>query len=487
MLKWILQDTKRTLKSRKVVFLLLVIIVSILVTTNIGSRLNSYETTRTIVNDDGSYQMMVMPNLGSEVLDIHSELKGRFLSTCTGDKQDPIQCAGEIEYNRRFSIYDNSIHIFDLESEDVERDYYSLVHIYLTNIKDQVEAENEDYQFLLKPKLLDYHKIDTILNYIETQKLHEPFPYQLQTGFISPIIFSESMVSIATQLYYHEHSIPDNFNIVNSAAYFLATYLQYSLMLIVFIAIVIIFDSLYKDYQSGVIKTIMSSPKRRVHYFILKFSSAMLSITIVVLIPLLLMSIILYLMEGVIGLGYPIQISRSSLTGFIPFKQYTAVVNLEKPAADFSTYQTICNIGPITQYVSDIATGAFAADTPCLPDFTSFMTISLGQYLILILVHLILLIALLASINNLMSLYVKSALINIVVLCSIVGISLFMTDLNIGKAFLKFLPFTFMNGPQLLMETIPYTYLNGIFTLGGWLILINGWAIFALKRHDFSD
>lgn len=486
MIKWILQDTKRVLKSRKVIFILAIVVISIVVTLVPQRLYGQIYYGETYILNGVRTQMSSSPNMSEDTITIHEELKSRFKRNCLEDDLNAVECTAEKEYMERYGQYDNDYSRPQLNDEERLKNYFSLAHTYLTTIQSQINKQNADYQALIVPKLLDYHLVDDYIASIEQNVEIEAFDYELESDLFNAKKFSTIMSSLSHNIYIAKHDIPQYYNISKTSGFFLAGYFNTVFVLLIFLAAIIIFDSIFKDYKSGVIKTIMSTPTRRIRYFILKAASAFLSIIIVIVVPLLIVTTVLYMIDKTTSLAYPIHISKTTLNSFSPYKAYASVINEFNPPSHFSTYQNICNFGPVTQYPMDLAKRSFGMSVPCNPDFSGFHLISIGKYLGMITLHLTLVFALLVSINNVLSLYVKSSLLNMVMLTGILGVSLVLIDLFMGQAFLKFLPFTFINPVQLLMGTIPYTYLNGLVTLGSWLIGLNVFTMYRLKRHDFT-
>lgn len=484
MLKWILQDVVRTLKSRKVLFILVVVLASILMLV-IPNRLK--------VPEEKGYRVFVEDKVTEihhflirDIMFLDEQNRLRLDLDCLGLNSDNPGCEAEKEYTQNF---DHLAYRFlnEMDEEEKVKTYFSLSHIYFSGVRESIQSGNSEYQKLIGEKLLDYDSLEVQLAYLEDHKMIEVMSHKLKVGFVNPSIYSNLILNFNNYIYALKTGQPYDLDQKFPASFFVAKYLDMAFVMLVFLSTVIVFDSIYKDVNSGVIKTIMSSPMRRMRYFIIKVLSAYSSMMIVLFVPILICALVLTMIDGYTAWNYPIHISKYTLSSFTPHKQYSYIVNKYILASDFSTFKNVCNFGPITQFTTDRYGIGYGGALVCSPDVIGFQSITVGHYISLLVSYLLLIFMLMASLNTLLSLKFKTALLNLIALVGILGVSLILTDLFIGQKFLEFLPFTFMNPIKLLMNLTPYTFIHGVLMVSIWIVGIIGAIGLILKRHDFLN
>lgn len=375
-----------------------------------------------------------------------------------------------------------------------EKDDILLLNIYLKSLQTDAfikyyDGQNDQFKQLVKDRVMLLAEVRVINDEVRTI-MEDKFP------FLNKIKVGDQVISVDTYNYdamnlyenylIYKNNLPINAMTQMTASRFLALYLDAFFLVIIVIGILLVFDTYYRDYKSGVIKTILSSPVRRYRYLFMKSISAMLSIFIIVIAPILISYIGLYIYHGYDTLSFPVYISRSTLNSFTPVKEFSKIINAELPPTFFSTYSEVCNLNMTTKFVSDVQSGAFGSSAPCTFYASTATNISYAKYLLLLVGYYFLLVGLLASINSLFSLIFKNSIVNVIALVTFALSNILLIKLFIGKQFLKLLPTTFLAPAKLLMGLTPYTYLNGVVTISIWIIALNFITYILLKQKDFT-
>lgn len=492
MLKWILLDIKRTLKSRKAYLLFTILSISMVyfIYTFNGNNLNS--------EDD--YDL--------------------------SDEEVAFQITLSVHFNEIYNLdnnFDERCHLFTNEelAEMPDFDYKEICHGYevlsahrskmLTALGDQDSKEFYRYKMFIldvatdgffdyldnldaKSKAITVNRMisrDQLLKIkadikaqtsdIETFEMEDLFNHNI-------LIFNQRAQKLIEAYNHYQNDYPIEVDFRINAGFFLVNYLDQNFTLLIFIGILLIFDSFYRDYQTGVIKTMLSAPTKRYSYIILKLISTLISSLILTALPLVIFSLYLYFKNGYFGLNYPISLTQGSLSGFKPHLTYSRIVGEEKPANLFSTYTNICRVGPISQFSTDSLKGGIGTMIDCqefIP-YHALKIIMLSEYLRLILIYYLLIFIFLSSLNSLLSLVFNNRIYNLVILTSILGLGMILNIVLLGSPLLKFLPTTFLSPTKLLMMTVPYTYLNGLVTLSFYTLVLSTITYLILQKKDFT-
>lgn len=489
MIKWIIQDSKRSLKQRKTIILLLVIIASIFAIfymDQVPKELYDPYGNPIVYEEkeETEYEIMIYNQRVAQSL-----VSNYFPDGCYGDQERPddLDCSQFDIYHDNPS-YDiemvNDLPIFDM---DEAWDYYLIPNaVYFKAIDDYINSKDEEYQDTIKSRLIQY---DNIME--KSQEILKNLPegftlYSIETGVVSVNEFNAHAMSFLDYHFIYENDLPINATQILTGSFFIAKYLDAFSSLLILIGLIMIFDSFYLDYKSGVIKTILTSPTRRFRYLILKTLSAILSLIILIAGPILITVLILYFINGFDTFGLPIYISRTSLNSFEPVKKYSLVINDEMSSMAYSTYKVSCYYGPVTQYVQDGSSSPFLGDVSCTIQPGSFSSITLLNYIILCFAYLLLVIVLFASLNSLLSITFNNSIINLIILILLVVGGVVLSFIYIGNPILNYLPTSFLSPTQLIMGTVPFTYLHGLVVLSIYTVIINILNFLRIKRKDFA-
>lgn len=475
MIKWILQDVKRTIKSRKTFLLVAVIAISII--SFLFNNMNRQAQYITIGGQGDSVTTM-----DESYVEIYSMVYG-FDFSCQMGAVDDEKC-------QDYQTYMNYIEMFN--SDISTQEHYELKLFLLDIATDDFiayyDSQNEKFQESIRQKAIDIDLIKETKAIIKEtiSPKYESFKLELSSPTITN--FNKQAINLYETFVNYQSNYPLNIKYEMTSSFFLANYLNEFFLLIVLVTALVVFDSFYRDYQSGVIKTILSTPTRRYRYVVMKTISTILSIMIVVFIPLIITALGLLILNGYDSVNYPIYISRNAMTSFDPALKYSRVINDEKPALYFSTYKNLCSVAPVSQYPVDMAKATFGATVDCRDLFpaANITIMTLSKYIPIIILYLILVIIFIASLNTLFSLIFNNQIINLIALCITIALSLVIAQVFIGNPLLKILPFTFISPTALMMGTIPYTFLNGVVTVGIWTIMLNVINYVIMKRKDFS-
>lgn len=490
MIKWILQDTKRNLLKKKTIILLLVMFASI------ASSFYTFLTPEVYYDHFGNEivlgdpdieptedDMLIMAMMSSYSL-INNKVPECSLITAESssaicDQYNTFKSNPEakIEHNDDSLVFDR---------EEVWAYFFINYAVYFNSFDTSLMERNPESADFFKDKIMNYDKIMEI-----TKKTLENLPddYELVVfdfGVQSTEELNSAAINFLEYYYLYENSLPMDAAMSLTGSFFISNYLNTFTPLLVIIGIILIFDSFYADYESGVIKTIMSSPTRRFRYLVLKSISAILSMLTVILIPILIVVIVLYIINGFETINYPVYISRNTLSSLEPVKKYSLVINAEMPGTAYSTFKDICTYGPVTRYVSDVASNPFGGGVACAIDANTFAAVPLSQYLGLVAIYIVLIVVFLASLNSLLSIIFNKSILNLTVLILIVAGGLTIANIFIGKSFLNYLPTSFLSPTQLIMGTVPFTYYHGVVILSSYTVLITLVNFVLIKRKDFS-
>lgn len=494
MLKWILQDTKRNLLKKKTIILLLVMIISIGATFYLNEKpLEHYDQYGNIIVYESKEQMFddstIMFNA---ITDIDNIIQSKLPKECDLEwlaLRYNVDCSQYDIYHSNPKLEVNYVN--DQPVIDIEKAWDHLLlpmAIYVQSVNDTFVSRTPELQAAMKIHLMRFDEILDISNDIIANKPDEYEIYKLKNIVVSSEDFNHVAMMFLEYQYIQDNQLPLNTMYIQTGSFFIANYLNLFSYLLVVIGVVLIFDSFYLDYKSGVFKNILTTPTKRYRYLILKTSSAMLSMLTIIIVPLLITIIILYLVNGFDTFDFPIYISRVSLNSFEPARQYSLVIN-EKDGLSpllYSTYKNICEYGPVTKYVQDRSLASFGMYTPCnlLPETVNSITLS--KYIFLLLAYILLIVLFLASLNSLMSLLFEKSILNLSVLLTIIVGGLILSVIFIGKDFLNFLATSFFYPTKLLMGTTPFTYYGGVIVLSIYTVILIILNLIVIKRKDFS-
>lgn len=481
MIKWILQDLKRILKSHKTYILLIIILLSMInfIATNYNKEPelistisfsgdneaveNTYDASlKDIVYLEYSFDpQCIMPMFENDALNECKDYKifKTYIEQLASDQSD------EEHYRLRLFLLDKMtdkfLDFYDSQVPELQAKYdtYLLDMDFIkdlkVHIKESIAVDYEDFE-------IPYFYMDTQLFNMQAINLHETYEN-------------------------YTNNYPQDVKYQMTSSFFIANYLNDYFLLLVVAGILLIFDSYYRDYKLGVTKNILSAPMKRFRYIIVKTISAVISLLIIIFIPLLLCSLVLYIMNGYDTPNYPIYVSKTTLSSFNPERSYIRAI---LPGYEYgqSTYRGICSVEPVTKFAIDKNPELVLYPIQCLGAIpgSTVRVLPLSNYIFITLGYLILLSLFIASLNTTVSLLASNQVVNVIILLSLVFGSNLILNSFFGQVFLKLLPFTFMSPTALMMQTIPYTMLNGIVTVSVWTIIVTAINYYLIEKKDFT-
>lgn len=494
MIKWIIQDVRRILKSRKTFLLLTIIIISILgFTFN-----NSYNKSIKGNSDDFLNEQLANYNSPLSLNSLH-EIKFSFDNEClfnTENKDTEDLCASYFIFSEHFNKLEKKIsaeYSEEVNSPLSDKDFFKLRLFLLDKATDNFinyyNDQNPKLQASIKERVIDFDKIIEIKEYIKLNIRPDYQDFDISKNSRKSIsTFNQRAIELYESYTSYENDLPIQAHNTLTSSFFIANYIDQFFLLLVIVAVLLIFDSFYRDYKSGVIKTILSAPTKRYRYVVMKTISTIISMLVIIISPLLLTSIILYIKNGFDTSQYPILISRTTLSEFDPVLEYSKVLSIYKPATHYSKYVNVYRVGPVSQFTGDLADVPFGTqiDLSLLFNAANVQIIILAKYIFLLLLYFVLIIIFISTLNSLCSLIFNHSLISLVVLLISVGLNLFINNFLLGNPLTNFIPFTFLSPTALLMGTKPYTFYNGVITLVVWIVILNIITYRLLKKKDFT-
>lgn len=517
MISWILQDIKRTIKSKKSFLLFTVIVLSIAAFIgnfyydkymnqvdfdkfdNIESLNSGFNDAETISNVEVNFMLDCrvkysdegMINLeedeGFKVIgeDVHSS------NDKVSKKDDELDCASYYTFKK---LYNEAYPIFDSNTEFSEEDlrFQMEARLYLLDVATDnimVEYGNADQnrKDYLKRSTYDIEEILKIKNFIKSNISYKFDDLDLSDAVLRLDYYNDRSLNLYHLYTVYINNYPETVAYDLTSSFFIANYLNEYFLLLTVVVALLVFDSYYRDFNSGVIKTILTSPTRRIRYFIMKSVSSVVSMIILLFSPLIITWLILYAVNGYDSIDYPIFISKNALSSYSPSMRYSRVINSYKPYPNYSRYKDICSIAPVSQFVTE-SSKSFSLESGCLSSIPLyyFTLIPLSKYILLVFSYLLLVIIFISALNTLFSLLFNHQIINLIAILLSISLSLVLNKLFIGKVVLKILPFTFLAPTRLLMGTTPYTFLNGVVTISIWSLVLAIINLVIIKRKDFT-
>ncbi len=485
MIKWILQDTKRILKSHKTYLLLLVILFTMVkYVSDFDSQQRGSFTTSSNVDFITHYDQ-------NEFTQDFEGLRLLVEQTCYSKYNDYI---GMYDNCDEFNYFSDLMHSI---SDDVSDKQYYETRLFLLDIyTDNFIRYYNSLDSYMQDKLNDYAiNLDVVMAVKEEIKreISPTFePLDLEYRIEDAAVFNLNAMNLLETHTNYKNGYPRDAKYLMTSSIFIANYLNDYFLLLVVSSILLIFDSIYRDYKLGVIKNIMSSPMKRYTYMITKTVSSFIGLGVIIFIPLALISIGLYVYHGYNTANYPILVGRTTFSSFTPERKYLKIMLTfggDGVDPDYSTYRTICELAPVSKFAIDIPSdqaGLSYSDCRLFMPSAMMSMMPLSKYILITLLYFVLIILFISSLNTLMSLIFNNQIYNLIALMGLLGISLILNNVFFGKEFMKFFPFIFMSPTSLMMQTIPYTFLNGVTTLTLWTLIINFINLKLIKMKDFT-
>lgn len=476
MIKWILQDTKRNLKTKKSFILFIVTLLAVF-----SFILNDSQQHDEDFNQDDFMNEILNPDKINKALKF-SMFVGY---NCYYEVDAEDSCASNDAFDR---------HIKLMEEELDETEFnMQLLHLYdsaTDGFLAYYDESPDSFKLALDRMSVNINDFRNIKNDLKVKNEGKYETIIFENLYVEDVSLFNVLSIEAQELYFNTiHGYPDDVSEILSSGFFMARFLTEQYFLLILITILVVYDSFYRDYKSGVFKTILSSPTKRFRYIFVKTMSSTLSIFILVLSPLLIGVICLNITVGYNTLNYPIYASKTTYNSFTPALRHTRFLNEVKTVDYYSKYQDICRFGPVSQFPYDLSGAGYETVVNCAtarPRFFTLQIIPLSKFLLSLALISVLIIIFIASLNTLFSLIMDSPILNLSVLLTTLIASGLLNKVLIGTSILKLSPFTFLNPAALIFGTLPYTYLNGIITLSVWIVIISVINYYISKNKDFA-
>ncbi|WP_350344562.1 ABC transporter permease subunit [Proteinivorax tanatarense] len=272
---------------------------------------------------------------------------------------------------------------------------------------------------------------------------------------------------ISGQLYHHLH-INDIEPIgryhVDSMTFLYHYFREIVPMLLAFVIVILVFDSVNDQWKNGNLKLILTQPFSRKKYLLSKLTISILHVLFVLLIPALVISLFLGLSDGFENFKYPVTYLEGGFTSADPLPNY-----LERDAERMGNYQAL----GISGY--SLIRGNISERLTLMP---------LYQFLLLALALLVLCTVFYVALNIFISSVTKNKIIgfSVAAVISIAGIGISQRWIVDEK--LNLSPFT-MNNPVNILNgnynTTPLLAIIVLVTATALLILGNIWYF---KKKD---
>ena len=260
MIKWILQDVKRTIKSSKTYLLLAVIIISII--SFLFNNMNQQAGYIEVNNQQGEITSV------SSVHESYAEIfnmQYAFDFNCLSGSSDGPECNSYLTYMNYINILGTDIS----DQEEYELKLF-LLDIATDDFITYYEQQNEDFKDAIDKKAIDIKLITDIKSEIKNSISPNYDSFSLDLSAPTITNFNKKAISLYETYVNYQNNYPLNIKYEMTSSFFLANYLNEFFLLIVLVTALVVFDSFYRDYQSGVIKTILSTPTRRYRYVVMK-------------------------------------------------------------------------------------------------------------------------------------------------------------------------------------------------------------------------
>ncbi len=484
MIKWILQDVKRILKSKKSFLLLTMVFLTIInfIATNTRHELPEVPAN---LNFEITY-LNTDPYRNDALINIY-KIASQFDNDCLFEYSDfdDTDCS---DYKVYSSFLDKL-----LSEDDLEEFYKLKLYVLNASIKDFIQYLDEGNPgliALIEEKSINVDEVKHIIDFVDTEIAGEYDELILKDTNRGLTDYNRRVIDLNETYINYLNNYPLDVKYTMTSSFFVANYLNDYFFFLIIVMILLVFDSFYRDYNSGVFKNILTVPTNRFRYIITKTTSSVIAISIFVFTPIIITAIILYFYNGYDAIDYPVYISRNTLFTFKPTKEYIPFISKDSIYSPLthSKYKDFCELAPVMRFPVDAVDASFNEVYNCIDYFSarSVFMISLKTYITLSITYFFIVIIFIASLSTLISLIFDSAALNISILLITLGSTNLINQFFIGSKILKFIPFTFLSPTALLMGTIPYTYLNGLIILITCIIMLTFMNYHILKRKDFA-
>lgn len=281
--------------------------------------------------------------------------------------------------------------------------------------------------------------------------------------------------SLLMAKYYHhlyKHDIePIYSDDINNITYLYDYFFNIVPKLIVAISIVLIYNTINKEKNSGSLRLIITQSVSRWKYYISKWFSGLIHILFIIIFPAITISSLLGCLYGFAQLNYPTFYIKGTMTSFIPIPNY-----LDAAKMQFGIYPKL-KFGTFSYYA---------------PASTNFLTIPhrkmevipFYEYLLIVLLLTILFIAFAVALTQLISAIVNKEIISFVftTIIFVVG-TLISSPFKYEKNF-NLSPFTMESASRIVIGTYNATSLTSIIVLSVSAILLLLIGVLYFKKKE---
>ncbi len=229
------------------------------------------------------------------------------------------------------------------------------------------------------------------------------------------------------------------------------------------ITILLLMDSMFRDFTNGTIKMLITLPKDRGRYILVKMISSWLSTIIVLLIPIVVVFALLFLRHGFTSANYPV---LADIRGFGSFKSNFEYAKLYTDYNQSTYAPQPYGIAQVVNglYASDYDRGTFATLFLEAPSF-SLSVIPLWKLILFATVPYLLIIMFLNAFGVMMSILIRNRNGFIGVSALLIGLSMLIGSQFFGQSWLMFNPMSLSNGFALVEGILPLTTLSALIVL----------------------
>lgn len=224
------------------------------------------------------------------------------------------------------------------------------------------------------------------------------------------------------------------------------------------------FDSIHEDRDSGVIKTLLSQPQKRIRYLHQKMRSNMAALCTIFLVPLLLLSLCFGIFDHYERIQAPVLSNTQGLT---------SLEQMENTLAETKENNAMTYTLGITRYFSI----PYHVQSPN----TQFDFLPMWQFTGYTLLMGLLVITFCMLLNMLFNALCRNKMSSLVLTLAILLLGMGIAQPENMASWYAWLPFTYFNPVDILSGYSSYTYANGILTL-----LISCILLYILTRWIFQ-
>lgn len=274
---------------------------------------------------------------------------------------------------------------------------------------------------------------------------------------------NEGVWSLLMAKYYHylyKHDIePIYSDDINNITYLYDYFFNIVPKLIVAISIVLIYNSINKEKNSGSLRLLITQSVSRWKYYISKWFSGIIHILFIIIFPAITISSLLGCLYGFKPLNYPTFYIKDTMTTLEPIPNYLDAIKMEVGTYPKLKYWTFSYYAPVS------------TNNPTVPH-RKMEIIPFYKYILIIMLLTILFIAFAVALVQLISAIANKELISfslatIIFLLGILISSPFKYEKNLNLS-----PFTMESASRIITGTINATALTSIIVLSASTILL---------------